>query len=221
MRSKYLSALRISAGRRRQPRRSRRRRSGPKTRPTLRASRSLLFLFVQQPEVATESPKAPMTPQQTAGQPVDGGDAHPAQIAPVAGPGRAGGSVETGAHFPGRRAVVGADQQFSGIYHTQEQQVYRSQYDGQGLARSRAGDAQQGPIPVADQVQLLVIEFRVQAAYGGCDGVERFHDYLLQRRFTELRGWVVLTAARRKTRRCDDSSAAGQTGRGRICGLPE
>lgn len=68
--------------------------------------------------------------------------------------------IETGAHFPGRRAVVGANQQFSGVHQALEQQVYRSQHDGQGLARPRAGDAQQGPIPVADEVHLLVIEFR-------------------------------------------------------------
>ena len=126
---------------------------------------TFLTILVQHLEVGRETGLSGVGAQDAAAPAVDGADAHPVEVSGAAGGG--GQPDETLAQFAGGGAGVGAQRQFRGPGLALEQDVGSPEGHRQGLAGAGAGDAQRGPVQVADQLPLALVQARVKAQYGG------------------------------------------------------
>ena len=131
------------------------------------------LVFAQDPELAAQANAFTPAPQLLGAEPVECGDAHLRRVAVIAD-GRDRG-VETPAQLPGGGPAVGAQQQVTGLDCAQHQEVDRPPDDGQSFARARSGYAQDGTLKVPDQLNLPIVQLRMQAEDGGGYGVGAAH----------------------------------------------
>ena len=124
-----------------------------------------LLILVQHRETRPGAAAAVMGTEHAAAQAVDGADAHPGEVSRA--PGGGGQGDETLLQFPRRGPGIGAQHQVLRLGQAPEQDVGSPQRHRQGLAGAGTRDAQRGALEMADQLQLPLVQARVQPQYGG------------------------------------------------------
>ena len=124
-----------------------------------------LLILVQHREVRPGTAAAVMGAQHAAAQAVDGADAHPGEVSRA--PGGGGQGDETLLQFPSRGPGVGAQHQVLRFGQAAQQDVGSPQRHRQGLAGAGARDAHSGALEMADQLQLSMVQARMQPQYAG------------------------------------------------------